>query len=710
MGENDPDEARVLARRVVDEAPESGSTRASEGGPEDQASFAALPLSRATLRGLKRAGYERMTEIQLAAIPHALVGRDVLGAAKTGSGKTVAFLVPLLEDLFRERWSRTDGVGAVVLSPSRELAAQIYEVLVVLAHRHRFTSALLLGGTNVMRERRAASACQIVVATPGRLLQHLEQTPGFAVDSLRVLVMDEADRLLDMGFEEQLKSIVSYLPAPRSDGGSRQTLMFSATQTKRVRDLARLSLRDPEWVSVHAEAPTSTPTSLRQSYAVCELPRKLDALFGFLRAHPKRRVVCFMSSCKQVRFADQVLKRVAVHGASVLALHGKMKPNARKNVYRKFCAWTNVVLLATDVAARGLDFPQIDWVVQLDCPDDVETYIHRVGRTARSGREGKALLVLTPSEHSAFVELLRAARVPLAKVGLKLMEPSCQSKLRALCAADPELKSAAQNYFRGYERSIHLQTDKRVFAAVEPGTALDAFAASLGLAATPKLGFLRRKRAGVGSEEDANGHDSPGGEAGRELLRRKKSEAERARLDETVAALMRRDGLIDDAGAGANDLGGGKRARPDRDAIAARILRRGAGEVASAPISDADETDDDEANDDDDGLHPVVTSSVGATDDLGGAISASRKRPRPTRRLPNRGLKITASGVDKGARGSRQVFDSDEDNDSAENSDLAVGDGGDFATAVAARIAREDDTDKAADRARRHRRSRKSEH
>jgi ATP-dependent RNA helicase DDX10/DBP4 len=412
----DDEDIPRLSALIAAQTPPSGTVDLSA---ETSASkFKDLPLSSPTLAGLKRGGFSVLTDIQRVAIPHALAGRDILGAAKTGSGKTLAFLVPMVEDLYRARWSREDRIGALVVSPTRELALQIFEVLKVLAHEHAFSVCMLVGGSDFAVEQKRAARTQVAVCTPGRLLQHLEQTASFDATNVRVLVLDEADRLLDLGFSEQLQAILSYMPSPRSAGGERQTMLFSATQTnKSVSDLARLSLADPEYVSVHRADKEATPAGLRQSFTLCPLPNKLDLVWSFIRSHLKNKTIVFFSSCSQVRFVDAAFRRLRP-GVPVMALHGKIKALKRTLVYQDFVARPAAVLLATDLAARGLDFPQVDWVLQADCPEDTASYIHRAGRTARYKQGGNALLVLTPDESRAFLPQLAQAKVTLKKLGV----------------------------------------------------------------------------------------------------------------------------------------------------------------------------------------------------------------------------------------------------------------------------------------------------
>lgn len=210
--------------------------------------FSDFPLSKKTLKGLQEAQYRLVTEIQKQTIGLALQGKDVLGAAKTGSGKTLAFLVPVLEALYRLQWTSADGLGVLIISPTRELAYQTFEVLRKVGKNHDFSAGLIIGGKDLKHEAERINNINILVCTPGRLLQHMDETICFHATNLQMLVLDEADRILDMGFADTMNAIIENLPKKR------QTLLFSATQTKSVKDLARLSLKNPEYVWVHEKA------------------------------------------------------------------------------------------------------------------------------------------------------------------------------------------------------------------------------------------------------------------------------------------------------------------------------------------------------------------------------------------------------------------------------------------------------------------------
>lgn len=456
-------------------------------------SFRDFPLSYKTLKGLQHAGYVRPTDIQREAILLALRGNDILGAAKTGSGKTLAFLIPALECLFRLKWSADDGLGALIITPTRELAYQIYEVLRKIGKFHDFSAGLVIGGKHLREEAKRIQRTNIVICTPGRLQQHLDETPYFSADSLQMLVLDEADRILDLGFQQCVNAIVENLPVER------QTLLFSATQTKSVKDLARLSLKEPMYVSVHEMAQHSTPPQLRQSYIVCEQHEKLDLLWSFVKNHLKCKTLVFMTSCKQVRFVFEAFRRMRP-GVTVLSLHGAMQQLKRVAVYDSFCRKKHAVLFATDIAARGLDFPAVNWVVQLDCPEDANTYIHRAGRTARYERGGEALAVLLPSEEEAMIAQLEEKKIPINKIKVNMKKmTSIKRKLESLCAAEVQLKEFAQRCFVSYMKAVYLMKNKEVFDVTKIDT--DAYASSLGLAIPPRVRFIQRKMTKFSNKE-----------------------------------------------------------------------------------------------------------------------------------------------------------------------------------------------------------------
>lgn len=451
--------------------------------------FADLPISNLTKKGLKKASFINMTEIQAQSLPVSLKGKDVLGAARTGSGKTLAFLIPVLEILYRKKWGPQDGLGALVISPTRELAVQIFDVLRSIGGYHTFSAGLVIGGKNLKDESERLSRVNILVATPGRLLQHMDQTAGFDTSNLQMLILDEADRILDMGFSRTLSALLAHLPK------SRQTLLFSATQTRSVSDLARLSLTSPVAIGLSSSSSaheTAIPSGLAQHYSIVPLPDKLSVLFSFIKTHLQSKTLVFLSACKQVRFVFDAFCRLHP-GIPLMHLHGRQKQQTRLETYSKFAAANAAVLFATDIAARGLDFAGVNWVVQVDCPEDVATYVHRVGRTARFDSAGSALLFLAPSEEM-FVKKLTNAGVHIANIKIRASKTqSIEQRLQSLAFQDPEIKYLAQRAFVSYLRSVYLHKDKEVFKLTE--LPAEEFAVSLGLPGAPKIKLLSREKA-----------------------------------------------------------------------------------------------------------------------------------------------------------------------------------------------------------------------
>ena len=309
------------------------------------------------------------------------------------------------------RFKPRNGTGVIVVSPTRELALQIFGVARELMEKHSQTFGIVIGGANRSAEaEKLAKGVNLLIATPGRLLDHLHNTQGFVFKNLKSLIIDEADRILEVGFEDEMRSIIKILPSDR------QTMLFSATQTTKVEDLARISLKPgPLYINVDYRKEHSTVEGLEQGYVICDSDTRFRLLFSFLKKHQKKKVIVFFSSCNSVKFYAELLNYIDL---PVLELHGKLKQQARTNRFFEFCNAQSGTLICTDVAARGLDIPEVDWVIQFDPPDDPRDYIHRVGRTARgSDGKGRSLLFLLPSE-IGFLKLLKEARVPLVEFEL----------------------------------------------------------------------------------------------------------------------------------------------------------------------------------------------------------------------------------------------------------------------------------------------------
>ncbi|KAG4155261.1 hypothetical protein ERO13_D03G101200v2 [Gossypium hirsutum] len=421
-------------------------------------SFESLGLSEPTFKAIKEMGFQYMTQIQARAIPPLMIGKDVLGAARTGSGKTLAFLVPAVELLYNVRFTSRNGTGVIVICPTRELAIQTHAVAKDLLKYHSQTLGLVIGGSARRGEaERIVKGVNLLVATPGRLLDHLQNTKGFIYKNLKCLMIDEADRILEANFEEEMKQIIKYLPKE-----NRQTALFSATQTKKVEDLARLSFQTtPIYIDVDDGRKKVTNEGLQQGYCVVHSSKRFILLYSFLKRNLSKKVMVFFSSCNSVKFHAELLRYIHV---DCLDIHGKQKQQKRTTTFFDFCKAEKGILLCTDVAARGLDIPAVDWIVQYDPPDEPKEYIHRVGRTARGeGAKGNALLFLIPEELQ-FLRYLKAAKVPVQEYEFDEKKlANVQSHLEKLVANNYYLNKSAKDAYRSYILAYNSHSMKDIF-------------------------------------------------------------------------------------------------------------------------------------------------------------------------------------------------------------------------------------------------------
>ena len=352
-------------------------------------SFSELGLSPKTLEAVTSAGYTTPTAIQAQAIPHALQRKDVLGLAQTGSGKTAAFVLPMLSMLEKGR-ARARMPRTLILEPTRELAAQVEESFATLGKNHKLTVALLIGGVafdpQALKIDRGAD---VVIATPGRLLDHFERG-RLLMTGIEMLVIDEADRMLDMGFIPDIEKICKMLPF------TRQTMFFSATMPPEIQRLTAQFLHNP--VRVETAARSSTAESITQMLvkAPHDPKAKRDTLRNLLRSQDNvKNGIVFANRKTTVALLEKSLQR---HGFSAGALHGDMDQSARLKMLNAFRNNEVTFLIASDVAARGLDIPEVSHVINFDVPIHAEDYVHRIGRTGRAGREGQAFTMVTPEE------------------------------------------------------------------------------------------------------------------------------------------------------------------------------------------------------------------------------------------------------------------------------------------------------------------------
>ncbi|XP_050442815.1 probable ATP-dependent RNA helicase DDX55 homolog [Adelges cooleyi] len=391
-----------------------------------------LNLSSPILKTIKENfKFDRMTPIQAESIRNFLEKKkDVAAEAVTGSGKTLAFLVPMLEIILKRNDPlKTHEIGGLIISPTRELATQISQVLAeFLTNIEGITQMLSLGGNSIETDVKAfnKNGANILVATPGRLEDLLtRKIPKFNIQrslkSVEMLVLDEADKLLELGFEKSINTVLHYLPTQRRTG------LFSATQTKQVAMLVKAGLRNPIMVIVkekHCLNPKSnqiesmsTPLTLKNYYTICEADKKLAYLVQFLKTNGLNlKYMLFLSTCACVEYFSIILQSL-IPSIKLFSIHGKMN-NKRYKVFQLFCEAEKGILLCTDVMARGVDIPEVNWVIQYDPPSNASSFVHRAGRTARVGKNGSSLVMLMPNE-DAYIHFIFSNQ----KVVLELLPP-----------------------------------------------------------------------------------------------------------------------------------------------------------------------------------------------------------------------------------------------------------------------------------------------
>uniref|UniRef100_A0A0A9X4E7 RNA helicase n=1 Tax=Lygus hesperus TaxID=30085 RepID=A0A0A9X4E7_LYGHE len=345
--------------------------------------------------------WKHPSKIQREAIPLALKGKDVIGLAETGSGKTAAFALPILQSLLEN----PQRYFALILTPTRELAYQISEQFEALGASIGVKTAVIVGGMDMMSQALTlAKKPHIIIATPGRLVDHLENTKGFSLRALKFLVMDEADRILNMDFEVEVDKILQVIPRER------RTFLFSATMTKKVQKLQRASLKDP--VKVEVSTKYKTVDQLQQYYIFIPVKFKDVYLVHILNELAGNSVMIFCATCNGTLKTALMLRAL---GISAIPLNGQMSQNKRLAALTKFKAKSRSALISTDVASRGLDIPHVDVVINFDIPTHSKDYIHRVGRTARAGRAGKAVTFVSQYDVELYqrIEHLIGKKLPL---------------------------------------------------------------------------------------------------------------------------------------------------------------------------------------------------------------------------------------------------------------------------------------------------------
>ena len=368
--------------------------------------FDDLGLSPELLRAVSDAGYTIPTPIQAQAIPVVLTGRDVLGCAQTGTGKTAGFTLPMIEILGKGR-AKARMPRSLILEPTRELADQVSESFEKYAKFHKLSKALLIGGMSFGDQQKVLDrGADVLIATPGRLLDHFERG-GVLLNDVKILVIDEADRMLDMGFIPDVERIVGLLPRIR------QTLFFSATMPPEIRRLADAFLSNPKEISV--SPPTSAAVTVTQNLLVVDGEMKREALRRLIASEQVKNALIF---CNRKRDVDTLVKSLNRHGFNVAGLHGDMAQSHRMATLERFKTGEITFLVCSDVAARGLDIIDLSHVFNFDVPIHAEDYIHRIGRTGRAGREGRAFTLATPADGRfvAAIEKLVGKAIPRVEV------------------------------------------------------------------------------------------------------------------------------------------------------------------------------------------------------------------------------------------------------------------------------------------------------
>ncbi|KAK4053321.1 ribosomal RNA processing protein [Microbotryomycetes sp. JL221] len=421
---------------------DKGVATMQQDGESSDATFESLGIIEPLCQACKQLNFKTPSGIQKECIPWALQGRDIIGLAQTGSGKTAAFALPILQAL----WDQPQGLFACVLAPTRELAYQIAEQFLALGSGIGVRVATIVGGMDTMSQQLAlAKKPHVIVATPGRLQDHLENTKGFSLRSLKYLVMDEADRLLDLDFGPVIDKILKVIPREQ-----RHTYLFSATMTTKVAKLQRASLRDP--VKLEVSTKYQTVSTLLQYYLLVPMKHKDLHLVHLVHTLAGNTTIIFVRTVVDAQRLSIILRLLSF---PAVPLHGQLSQSARLGALNKFKSGSKSILVATDVASRGLDIPAVDCVINFDIPTHSKDYIHRVGRTARAGRAGKSITLVTQYD----VELFQRIE---GVVGKKMDEfPLGSGGKQEVMLLAERVGEAAREAVRELKEAAHADNGKR---------------------------------------------------------------------------------------------------------------------------------------------------------------------------------------------------------------------------------------------------------
>jgi len=468
--------------------------------------FPTLGLSDTLLAAITGLGYEEPTPVQRETIPILLEGRDLLAQAATGTGKTAAFALPMIQRIGKPRHG--GATGGLVLVPTRELAMQVSEAIHKYAEGTGLSVIPLYGGAAMDRQIRALErGAQIVVATPGRALDHIRRKT-FRLDGIRMLVLDEADEMLDMGFAEDIEQIIQATPP------ARQTALFSATLPARILKIAESHLRDPERVTIAREKHASGAVPrVRQLAYIVRRDQKPAALDRILDMEQPRTAIVF---CRTRLAVDTLVETLNAHGYRTEALHGGMQQRQRDAVMNRVRSGKTDLLIATDVAARGLDIEHVSHVVNYDLPADPESYVHRIGRTGRAGRVGTAITLADPREHRLLRTIERFTRLTIEVQPVPTVKDLRARRLELLAAALRE-RIAADDFddVRAVVTALADEFDVMdvAAAAVKMAQRADGDTAEETDIVAPQQPQAERGRDGRGGRDRATGRDAEGGMA-----------------------------------------------------------------------------------------------------------------------------------------------------------------------------------------------------
>ncbi|MDR0980629.1 MAG: DEAD/DEAH box helicase [Methanocalculaceae archaeon] len=426
---------------------------------EDTKTFAEFAISEELLQAIEDMGFEEPTPIQAMAIPQILEGNDVTGQAQTGTGKTAAFGIPIIEGLDPDNKS----VQALVLSPTRELAIQTAEEFSRLMKYKKGLSVVpIYGGQPIERQLKVLrGSVQVVIGTPGRVIDHLKRGT-LNLDSVRMFVLDEADQMLDMGFREDIEDIFQHTPEDR------QTILFSATMPAPILDITRRFQHDPQFVKITRRE--LTVPQIEQTYIEVRERDKFEALCRLLDMNNPELALVF---CNTKRTVDDLMSRLSARGYFVEALHGDMKQMQRDRVMARFRGGSIDVLIATDVAARGIDVDDVDMVFNYDVPQDVEYYVHRIGRTGRAGRTGKSVTFVAPREIYKLRDIQRYAKIKIAKTPLPSLDDVAEMKMQMFLDKVRAVMTAGnlEKYLPMVEQLLETEDDSEI-TSIEVAAAL----------------------------------------------------------------------------------------------------------------------------------------------------------------------------------------------------------------------------------------------